>query len=82
MHDAMIQLLLQLVITRWGSRAACSEPSAFTRSSNMEQSLGEESHFLSHADLDSDQLLLSGFTGPWLDGVPTCKSFPPLAGFH
>lgn len=60
----------------------CSEPSTFSRDSGAQHGSGEEGYFLSHAHLDSNQLLLSGFPGPWLDGVPAWESFPPLAGFH
>ena len=33
------------------------------------------------ANLDPNQLSLSGLPGPSLDGVPPCESFPALAGF-
>ena len=48
----------------------------------VQHGLWEEGHFLSCADQDSYQLWLSGVLGPWLDGVPACKSFPLLEGFR
>ena len=58
-----------------------SEPSTFSCHGSTQHGLGEEGHLFSCADLDSDQLLLSGFLGPWLDGIPPLESFPPLEGF-
>ena len=81
-HDAIIWLQLQPVATRWGSRALHSEPSTFSCDGRVQCGLGEEGHFLLRADLDWGQLLLSGLRGSWLAGVPPCKSFPPLEGFH
>ena len=75
-RDAIIQLQLQPVSSRQVSTATCCEPCTFSRNGGRQHGLGEEEHFLSQADLDSNQLSLSGFLVPWFGGVPEHENFP------
>ena len=74
MHDAVIRLQFQPVATRWGSRAARSEP--WPSAEMAAGSMGGGAGALSLMPSGLDLLSLSGLPGPLLDGVPAHGSFP------